>query len=92
LWRVYVIDGLQNGQVSYCLKAHHAALDGQAGVLLARAVFDLTPRPRAVGRAPSGECADIDVARRNRLLVTFSRSLPSATGAMGPGKPGDRFT
>jgi hypothetical protein len=55
-------------------------------------VFDLTPRPRAVGRAPSGECADIDVARRNRLLVTFSRSLPSATGAMGPGKPGDRFT
>jgi WS/DGAT/MGAT family acyltransferase len=49
LWRVYVIDGLQSGQVGYYMKAHHAALDGQAGVLLARALFDLTPRPRAVG-------------------------------------------
>jgi WS/DGAT/MGAT family acyltransferase len=52
LWRMYVIDGLQNGQVGFYMKAHHAALDGQAGVLLARAMFDLTPRPRAVRRPP----------------------------------------
>ena len=54
LWRVYVIDGLQNGQVGYYMKAHHAALDGQAGVLLARALFDLTPRPRAMGHPQRG--------------------------------------
>ena len=53
LWRVYVIDGLQSGQVGYYMKAHHAALDGQAAVLLARAMYDLTPRPRAV-RRPQG--------------------------------------
>ena len=57
LWRAYVIDGLQNGQVGYYIKAHHAALDGQAGVLLARALFDLTPRPRAV-RLPQRSGAD----------------------------------
>ena len=50
LWRVHVIDGLQSGQVGYYMKAHHAALDGQAAVLLARAMYDLTPRPRAVRR------------------------------------------
>ena len=54
LWRVYVIDGLQNGKVGYYMKAHHAALDGQAAVLLARALFDLTPRPRAVRRPQRG--------------------------------------
>lgn len=51
LWRLYVIDGLQDGQVGYYIKAHHAALDGQAAVLLTRALFDLTPRPRAVRRS-----------------------------------------
>jgi hypothetical protein len=57
LWRVYVIDGLQSGQVGYYMKAHHAALDGQAAVLLARAMYDLTPQPRAV-RRPQGPGAD----------------------------------
>jgi WS/DGAT/MGAT family acyltransferase len=53
LWRVHVIDGLQSGQVGYYMKAHHAALDGQAAVLLARALFDLTPRPCGERRASS---------------------------------------
>jgi WS/DGAT/MGAT family acyltransferase len=47
---VYVIDGLQTGQAGYYLKVHHAVLDGQAGVLLAQALFDLAPRPRRVSR------------------------------------------
>jgi WS/DGAT/MGAT family acyltransferase len=56
LWRMVVIDGLQDGQVGFYMKAHHAALDGQAGVLLARAMYDLTPRARAV-RRPQGPSA-----------------------------------
>lgn len=46
LWRLTVIDGLASGQVAYYFKVHHAVLDGQAGVLLAQALFDLTPKPR----------------------------------------------
>jgi diacylglycerol O-acyltransferase / wax synthase len=58
LWRVAVIDGLASGQVGYYIKVHHAVLDGQAGVLLAQALFDLTAKPRAVprpGRKPTAE-------------------------------------
>jgi WS/DGAT/MGAT family acyltransferase len=51
LWQLFVIDGLQSGQVGYYLKGHHAALDGQAGVLLARTLFDLSPRPAAIRRS-----------------------------------------
>lgn len=51
LWRLTIIDGLASGQAGYYIKVHHAAVDGQAGVLLARALFDLEPKPRAVPRA-----------------------------------------
>jgi WS/DGAT/MGAT family acyltransferase len=50
LWRLYVIDGLQSGQAAYYIKVHHAVLDGQAGVLLAQALFDVTPKARRVPR------------------------------------------
>ncbi|MGZ5238801.1 MAG: WS/DGAT/MGAT family O-acyltransferase [Caldimonas sp.] len=46
LWRLYVIEGLASGQAAYYIKVHHAVLDGQAGVLLAHALFDLTPKAR----------------------------------------------
>jgi diacylglycerol O-acyltransferase len=52
LWRMAVIDGLQSGQVAYYFQVHHAVLDGQAGVLLSQALFDVTPRPRALPRGP----------------------------------------
>ncbi len=46
LWRLAVIDGLQTGQAAYYIKVHHAVVDGQAGVLLAKALFDLAPKAR----------------------------------------------
>ncbi len=52
LWRLAVIDGLQSGQAAYYIQVHHAVLDGQAGVLLAQALFDLTPQPRRIPRGP----------------------------------------
>jgi WS/DGAT/MGAT family acyltransferase len=51
LWRLYVIDGLQTGQMGYYIKVHHAVLDGQAGVMLAQALFDVTPKPRVIPRS-----------------------------------------
>jgi WS/DGAT/MGAT family acyltransferase len=46
LWQLTVIDGLQSGQAAYYIKVHHAVLDGQAGVLLAQALFDIEPTPQ----------------------------------------------
>ncbi|HSH90597.1 MAG TPA: wax ester/triacylglycerol synthase family O-acyltransferase [Ramlibacter sp.] len=48
LWEFYVIEGFHTGQVAFYTKIHHAAMDGQAGVLLGQAIFDLTPVPRVV--------------------------------------------
>jgi WS/DGAT/MGAT family acyltransferase len=50
LWRLCIIDGLRSGQVGYYIKIHHAVLDGQAGVLLAQALFDVTPKARRIPR------------------------------------------
>jgi WS/DGAT/MGAT family acyltransferase len=50
LWRLYVIDGLHGGLAGYYIKIHHAVLDGQAGVLLAQALFDLTAEPPRLRR------------------------------------------
>ena len=57
LWRLYAFDGLKSGHVAYYVKVHHAVLDGQAGVLLAEALFDLTAKARRVrpGSAAPGE-------------------------------------
>jgi diacylglycerol O-acyltransferase / wax synthase len=32
LWEFFIIDGLKSGQVALYTKAHHAGMDGQAGV------------------------------------------------------------
>jgi WS/DGAT/MGAT family acyltransferase len=50
LWRVYVIDGLQMGQVGLYIKVHHAVLDGLAGVALAKVLFDVEPQPPRIRR------------------------------------------
>jgi len=57
LWRIAVIDGLHSGQVAYYDQVHHAVVDGQAGVLLAQALFDVSARPRRIahGKAHEGE-------------------------------------
>jgi diacylglycerol O-acyltransferase / wax synthase len=54
LWQLTIIDGLQSGQVGYYFKVHHAVLDGQAGVMLAQVLFDVTPKPRVVPRRRAG--------------------------------------
>jgi WS/DGAT/MGAT family acyltransferase len=51
LWRMAVIDGLQSGQAACYIQIHHAMLDGQAGVMLAQALFDPTPKTRTLPRA-----------------------------------------
>jgi diacylglycerol O-acyltransferase len=48
LWEFYVIDGLASGQVALYTKAHHAGMDGQAGIAVAQAVFDLQATGRVV--------------------------------------------
>jgi diacylglycerol O-acyltransferase len=48
LWALYLIEGLKSGAIGYYAKVHHAAVDGAAGVELAKALLDVTPQPREV--------------------------------------------
>ena len=107
LWRLYVIDGLQSGQVGYYIKAHHAVLDGQAAVLVARALFDLGPRARIPRRLPGagrgehpGAGALVAAALRHdagqyvkllRHLPDFVRTLAGLFGPSGDAPGGGRL-
>lgn len=90
LWRLYVIDGLQSGQAGYYIKVHHAVLDGQAGVQLAQALFDVTPRPRAIPRGtarhaePPGmlELAAAALKHDAGQYVKLVRHLPDVVKAL----------
>jgi len=48
LWEMVVIDGLRSGEVGLYSKFHHAAIDGQAGAEVGRAIFDLTAAGRQI--------------------------------------------
>ena len=59
LWEMVVIEGLQDGRIGFYAKVHHAGLDGQAGVALAQAVYDVAARaaPPAPARPPASSVA-----------------------------------
>lgn len=94
LWEMTVIEGLEHGRVGFYAKVHHAGLDGQAGVALAQAIYDVTARhgaapvaPRAPGRA-SEEPGAIRVAaaglRHNaEQLLGLGTRLPGLARSIG---------
>ncbi|HWU21781.1 MAG TPA: wax ester/triacylglycerol synthase family O-acyltransferase [Nocardioides sp.] len=48
LWEVYVIDGLESGQVGIYQKTHHAGVDGKGSVELAKVLYDDEPTGRKI--------------------------------------------
>jgi WS/DGAT/MGAT family acyltransferase len=94
LWEMYVIDGLENGQVAFYTKAHHSGVDGKAGVELAKVLYDATPEMREVppprrrrggGNYQLGvtellQAAATNAAQQYRKLAEL---LPTAAKALG---------
>lgn len=71
LWEFFVIDGLKSGQVALYSKVHHAGIDGQAGVAVAKAIFDLEPSGRPI-KPPRPR------ARRNQYQLGVAELLGAA--------------
>lgn len=93
LWEVYVIDGLENGQVAYYSKAHHSGIDGKAGIELAKVFYDTTPavrevRPPRPARAGNpyqlgmAELLQAAVSNTAAQYVKVGKMLPQAAKAL----------
>lgn len=87
LWQLVVIEGLDDGRIALYSKIHHALLDGQGGVALARALLDLDPAAVGHGRAAdsekgSGDASTISIAREaaRATFDQFGRLLRGIPG------------
>jgi WS/DGAT/MGAT family acyltransferase len=94
LWEVYVIDGLEDGRIAFYTKAHHAGVDGKAGVEMAKVFYDTTPEERKVApprRARARNAYQLGVAEMVQAALSNSvkqyvkagRLIPSAVKALG---------
>jgi len=96
LWKFHVFEGLAPGpnkekRVALYTKVHHAAVDGQAAVALAAAIFDVSPQPRNIERHPQPE-KKLHIGMAEMLSGVFAnqlqqyanlvKNLPSTVGAL----------
>jgi diacylglycerol O-acyltransferase / wax synthase len=81
LWRAYVIEGLADGQAGFYAKFHHAALDGQGGVALAKAILDLEPKPPKAARPGTNSTTLLGTPDAAKGKARKSGGQPS-TGAL----------
>jgi diacylglycerol O-acyltransferase / wax synthase len=88
LWEFFVIDGLRSGQVGLYAKVHHAGMDGQAGVAVAQAIFDLQATGREVPPPQPRERSNQYQPGVGELTQAALKHSLFKTGALLKGVPG----
>src|SRR3954469_12325750 len=87
LWGLYVIEGLESGNVAVLTKIHHAVIDGLSGAEIMALLLDLTPEGREVPDAedtladpsPSSmQMLGLGLLGIPRYPVRMLRALPKA--------------
>jgi len=89
LWELWMVEGLDDGGFALISKAHHAMIDGIAGVDIAQVMFDLSPVPAEIDHpdeawqpAPEPSSAQLLAAGMVGLLRTSLHGALRATGAL----------
>ena len=85
LWELYVIHGLEGGNVGVFTKIHHAAIDGMSGAEILGVLLDPSPEGREI--PPAGEngpppAAPGQLAMLQRGLLGLPRQQLRALGAL----------
>ncbi|MBN8756857.1 MULTISPECIES: WS/DGAT/MGAT family O-acyltransferase [Variovorax] len=94
MWEFFIIDGLKSGQVALYTKVHHAGIDGQAGVEVGKAIFDLEAtgrvvkpprsRPRSSGyQLGMAELASAALRNTAQQYVKLFKMAPAIARAIG---------
>jgi diacylglycerol O-acyltransferase / wax synthase len=87
LWELYLIHGLEDGQVALLTKIHHAVIDGLSGAEIMGVLYDLAPEGRELPEAPSNGAdrkpTELEMLTRGllgfpRYPLRMLRSLPRA--------------
>jgi diacylglycerol O-acyltransferase / wax synthase len=87
LWELYLIHGLEDGQVAMLTKIHHAVIDGLSGAEIMGVLFDLAPEGRELPEPEVNGAerrpTDIEMLTRGllglpRYPLRVLRSLPRA--------------
>src|SRR4051812_17898149 len=97
LWELYLIHGLQDGNVAMLTKIHHAAVDGVSGAEITSTLLDLEPTGRDIPPPPAREPGErkpgqIEMLGRGllgapRQPLRAARTLPQMVTNLG-GLPG----
>ncbi|MFP5218731.1 MAG: WS/DGAT/MGAT family O-acyltransferase [Actinomycetes bacterium] len=87
LWQLWLVEGVQGGQVALVAKLHHSTLYGAAGADMMAQLLDLEPEPRTVeppDDEPAGEVMPSTVSLLGRAAVNGARRpLTGARNLLG---------
>jgi WS/DGAT/MGAT family acyltransferase len=89
LWEAVLVEGLPNGEAAFALKLHHSIADGQATVMMALSLFELSADPNPddppTPEVPRGEDVSLlEIARAN-VEDNLQRFRDSAEGLLRAG-------
>jgi hypothetical protein len=81
LWEMYVIDGLEDGQVAYYTKAHHSRRGRQGGVEMAKVFYDTSPEGARGAATAACACRQRYQLGVAELLQAAVSNRPSSTSS-----------
>jgi len=89
LWEAVLVEGLPGGEAAFALKLHHSIADGQATVMMALSLFELSADPNPddppTPDVPAGEDVGlVEIARAN-VEDNLQRFRESAEGLIRAG-------
>ena len=92
LWELYLIHGLEDGQVALLTKIHHAVVDGLSGAEIMGVLFDLAPEgrelPESQANGADRKPSDLEMLTRGLIGLPRYPLRDAALAAAGSAEPG----